>query len=158
MQYVELHCKSNFSFLEGASHADELMETAAELGYGGLAVTDRNSLAGIVRAHTAANDSAIRLIVGAELHPVDGPPIVVWPENRLGYGNLSRIITRGRLRREKGACEIRWGDIAELNEGLLAGMLLRQPVTDELPAAQVCIASEISLSRARCGWLDLRVK
>ncbi len=137
MNYVELHCKSNFSFLEGASHADELMQHAAELGYAGLAITDRNSLAGIVRAHTAAKDAHIPLIVGAELHPVDGPPLVVWPSDRAAYARLCRLITRGRLRREKGACEIKWADIIELNEGLLAGLLLRQPVPDELPPADM---------------------
>ncbi len=137
MRYVELHCKSNFSFLEGASHADELMQRAAELGYAGLAVTDRNSLAGIVRAHTAAKDANIPLIVGAELHPIDGPPLVVWPSDRAAYARLCRLISRGRLRREKGACEIKWADIIELNAGLLAGMLLRQPVADELPPADM---------------------
>lgn len=135
MSYVELHCKSNFSFLEGASHADELVERAAELGYAGISVTDRNSLAGIVRAHTAAKDAGIPFFVGAELHPVDGPPVVVWPKDREAYGRLSRIITRGRLRREKGGCQIYWSDILELNEGLFAGLLLRQPVLDELPPA-----------------------
>lgn len=137
MGYVELHCKSNFSFLEGASHADELMQRAAELGYAGLAITDRNSLAGIVRAHTAAKDAQLPLIVGAELHPVDGPPLVVWPSDRAAYARLCRIITRGRLRREKGACDIRWADILELGEGLLVGMLLRQPVADQLPPADM---------------------
>ena len=129
--YVELHCKSNFSFLEGASHADELVERAVELGYRGLAITDRNTLAGVVRAHTAAKDMGLPFHVGAELHPVDGPPMVVWPKDRAAYGRLSRLITRGRLRREKGACEIYWSDIIELNEGLFAGLLLRQPVVDE---------------------------
>ena len=136
MRYVELHCKTNFSFLEGASHADELAETAQLLGYEGLAVTDRNTLAGIVRAHTGAKDAELKFYVGAELHPVDGPPVVVWPKDRAAYGRLSRIITRGRLRREKGACEISWADIIELRSGLVAGLLLRQPVADELPPAE----------------------
>lgn len=137
MRYVELHCKSNFSFLEGASHADELVQRAHELGYHALAITDRNTLAGVVRARTAAKDAGLRFHVGAELHPVDGPPLVVWPQDRAAYGRLSRIITRGRLRREKGACEIRWADILELSEGLFAGLLLRQPVVDELPPAEM---------------------
>ncbi|MCA9128562.1 MAG: error-prone DNA polymerase [Planctomycetales bacterium] len=136
MRYVELHCKSNFSFLEGASHADELMQRAAELGYGGLAITDRNSLAGVVRAHTAAKDVGIPFVVGAELHPIDGPPLVVWPTDRAAYGRLCRLITRGRLRREKGACHLQWSDIIELNTGLMAGILLRKPVVDELPPAE----------------------
>jgi error-prone DNA polymerase len=137
MHYVELHCKSNFSFLEGASHADELFQRAQELGYSGLAITDRNTLAGLVRAHTAAKDSNVRLIVGCELHPVDGPPLVVWPSDRTAYGRLCRLLSRGRLRREKGSCELRWQDIADLNKGLIAGMLLRQPVVDELPPADM---------------------
>ena len=143
MRYVELHCKSNFSFLEGASHADELIQRALELGYQGLAVTDRNTLAGIVRAHTAAKDAGLPFYVGAELHPVDGPPLVVWPENREAYGRLCRILTRGRLRREKGSCEIYWADIEELGVGLWAGILLRQPVIDEVaPAEQMHYADE----------------
>jgi error-prone DNA polymerase len=137
MPYVELHCKSNFSFLEGASHADELFERAQDLGYAGLAITDRNSLAGIVKAHAAAKQFQVPMIVGVELHPVDGPPLVVWPTDRAAYGRLCRLLSRGRLRREKGGCEIHWQDIAELNEGLVAGILLRQPVIDELPAADM---------------------
>ncbi|RMF38068.1 MAG: DNA polymerase III subunit alpha [Planctomycetota bacterium] len=136
MKYVELHCKSNFSFLEGASHADELIQRAGELGYSGLAITDRNSLAGIVRGYTAARDAGLPYYVGAELHPVDGPPLVVWPGDRQAYGRLCRLITRGRLRREKGGCELYWSDVAELNEGMLAGLLLRQPVIDETPPAE----------------------
>ena len=69
MRYAELHCKTNFSFLEGASHADELAQRASELGYAALAVTDRNSLAGVVRAHTAAKDLGLKLLIGAEVHP-----------------------------------------------------------------------------------------
>lgn len=113
------------------------MQRAAELGYAGLAITDRNSLAGVVRAHTAGKDHDVRMVVGAELHPVDGPPLVVWPSDLAAYGRLSRMITRGRLRREKGGCELRWQDIIELSEGLLAGLLLRKPVLDEVPEAKL---------------------
>ncbi len=132
MQYVELHCKTNFSFLEGASHPDELVEQAQRLGYAGLAITDRNSLSGVVRAFTAANDCQLRMIVGAELHPIDGPPVVVWPSDRASYGRLCKLITRGRMRREKGHCELRWNDIIQLRDGLLVGILLREPVLDEI--------------------------
>ena len=131
MRYAELHCKSNFSFLEGASHADELFSRAAELNYGALAITDRNSLAGIVRAHTAAKDADLRLIVGVELHPVDGPPLVVWPIDRAAYGRLCRLLTKGRFKREKGSCHISWHDIIAASEGLLAGLLLRHPSADQ---------------------------
>ncbi|MBX3421940.1 MAG: error-prone DNA polymerase [Pirellulaceae bacterium] len=128
LQYVELHCRSNFSFLEGASHADELFQQASQLGYQALAITDRNSLAGIVRAHTAAKDYGLRLVVGVELHPVDGPPLVVWPQDRAAYGRLCRLLTRGRLTAPKGQCLLNWRDVAELSEGWLAGLMLRQPM------------------------------
>src|SRR6266581_4830506 len=76
--YAELHCHTNFSFLEGASHADELVVRAAELGYRALAITDRNSLAGVVRAHVAAKELGFKLVVGAEITPDDAPPVVLW--------------------------------------------------------------------------------
>ncbi|MDZ4850043.1 MAG: error-prone DNA polymerase [Pirellulaceae bacterium] len=125
--YVELHCKSNFSFLEGASHADELIEQASKLGYAGLAITDRNSLAGVVRGFTAAKEANLQYIVGCELHFIDGPPMVVWPSDRAAYGRLCRLITLGRSRCPKGMCELSWNDLSSYSDGLLAGMMLRQP-------------------------------
>src|SRR5712691_7884721 len=86
--YAELHCRTNFSFLEGASHADELVARAGELGYRAIAVTDRNSLAGAVRMHTAAKEANVKLLVGAELTPQGAPPVVVWAIDRAGYGRL----------------------------------------------------------------------
>lgn len=124
MDYVELHCKSNFSFLEGASHADELVDQAVALGYSGLAITDRNSLAGVVRGYTAAKDANLPFIVGTELHPVDSPPIVVWPTDRKSYGKLCRLLTVGRERCEKGTCLLYWNDIASYSEGLIGGVFL----------------------------------
>src|SRR5687767_1688140 len=99
MRYSELHCKTNFSFLEGAAHADELVARAAELGYAALAVTDRQSLAGVVRAHAAARELAaaggppLELIIGAEIHPADSLPLVLWATDRASYGRLSRLVT-----------------------------------------------------------------
>jgi len=122
MKYAELHCKSNFSFLCGASHASELVARAKELGYSALAVTDRNTLAGIVRAHGAAKDSGLKLIVGAEITPVDGPPVVLWVTDRPAYGRLCRLITVGRRRAEKGESWLCLEDIAEHAEGLIAGV------------------------------------
>src|SRR5436190_23487171 len=75
--YAELHCRTNFSFLEGASHPDELVQTAMSLGYRALAVTDRNSLAGVVRAHVAARSAGLKLLIGAEITPADAPPAVL---------------------------------------------------------------------------------
>jgi error-prone DNA polymerase len=124
--YVELHCKTNFSFLEGASHPSELVVQASMLGYRGLAVTDRNSLAGVVRAHVAAKETDLKLIVGAEVTLVDASPILLWAMNRDGYGRLSRLLTRGRRQAPKGECRLSFADVAEHASGLLAGLLLSQ--------------------------------
>ena len=122
MSYAELHAKSNFSFLEGASHPEELVERAVELHYAALAVTDRNSLAGIVRAHVAAKEHGLKLVVGAEITPEDAPSVVLWPSDRAAYGRLARLITCGRRRAEKGTCRLTLDDIAAHSEGLLAGV------------------------------------
>jgi len=126
MQYVELHCRSNFSFLQGASHPEELCDQAAALGYAGLAITDHNSLAGAVRMHLAAKDRHLRLIVGAEIVPEDAPPLVMLPTDRIAYGRLARLITRGRRRMPKGECRILFEDVAELAEGSI-GIVLEGP-------------------------------
>ncbi|MFN7730382.1 MAG: error-prone DNA polymerase [Pirellula sp.] len=126
-RYCELHCKSNFSFLEGASHAHELIATASELGYAGISISDRDTLAGIVRAHTAAKDANLRFIVGCELNPIDGPPVVVWPRNRRGYGQLCRLLSIGRLRATKGHCAISWHDISDHCDDWLLGLIPRLP-------------------------------
>ncbi|HUQ71812.1 MAG TPA: error-prone DNA polymerase [Planctomycetaceae bacterium] len=124
IRYAELHCKTNYSFLEGASHPDELVATASALGYTALAITDRNSVAGVVRAHIAAKDAGLKLVIGAELHPTDAAPLVVWAMNRAGYGRLCRLITRGRRNAPKGECRFTFADVAEHAEGLLAGLPL----------------------------------
>jgi error-prone DNA polymerase len=122
MRYAELHAKTNFSFLEGASHADELVRRAVELGYAALAVTDRNSLAGVVRAHGAAKDAGLKLLIGAEITPDDAPPVVLWATDRASYGRLARLITQGRRRAEKGECRLTFEDVVEHGDGLLAGL------------------------------------
>ena len=132
MRYVELHCKSNFSFLEGASHPDELVERAAKLGYAGLAITDRESMAGVVRGFTPAKESELQYIVGSEVHPSDAPSMVLWPTDRDAYGRLCRLISRGRLRAKKGECELRWADVVEMNDGIIAGLLPPIAPTDQL--------------------------
>jgi len=100
--YAELHCLSNFTFLRGASHAQELVETAIKLGYEALAITDECSLAGVVRAHAAAKNTRLKLIIGAEFRLDDGLRFVLLAQNRQGYGNLSELITRGRRNAKKG--------------------------------------------------------
>src|SRR5262245_55625809 len=123
MDYAELHCLTNFSFLEGASHPDELVVRAAELGYAALAVTDRNSLAGVVRAYGAAKDVGLKLVIGAEITPANAPPVVLWAIDRAGYGRLARLITVGRRRAAKGECALALDDVAEHAEGLMAGVV-----------------------------------
>ncbi|MEM6363217.1 MAG: PHP domain-containing protein, partial [Planctomycetota bacterium] len=123
MKYVELQCRSNFSFLDGASHPDECVQQAAELGYAGLAITDRESVAGVVRGHIPAKELGLKFIVGTCLHPTDAPPILLWPTDRAAYGRMCRLLSRGRMRCEKGRCELTWSDIAENADGILAGVL-----------------------------------
>ena len=120
VRYAELHCRTNFTFLEGGSHADELVMQAVELGYRALAITDRNSLAGIVRAYAAVKESGLKLLYGAEITPTDGPPVVLLATDRAAYGRLSRLLTLGRRRTTKGNCELQVADIAEHHQGLLA--------------------------------------
>ena len=110
--YAELHCLSNFSFLAGASHPEELVERAHALGYAALALTDQCSLAGVVRAHLAAKVCGLRLIVGSEITLTDGPTLVLLAENREGYGNLSELITTGRCRASKGGYRLERSDLA----------------------------------------------
>ncbi|MEZ5944412.1 MAG: error-prone DNA polymerase [Planctomycetaceae bacterium] len=123
MRYAELHCLSNFSFLQGASHPEELATQAAELGYAAIAITDQNSVAGVVRAHAAAKDAGLKLLIGAEMTPQDAPPVVLWATNRNGYGELCHLITKGRRRAPKGDCQLTFDDIAQHHTDLLAGIL-----------------------------------
>ena len=120
--YAELHCLSNFTFLRGASHARELVETAASLGYAALAITDECSLAGVVRAHSAAKNhkDAFKLIIGAEFRLEDGLRFVLLATNREGYGNLSELITRGRRNAEKGEYRLSRNDLDKGLEHCLA--------------------------------------
>ena len=143
-KYAELHCRSNFSFLEGGSHPEELVERAHSLGYEAIAITDRATLAGIVRAHGTAKQAGIKLIIGVQLEPVDAIPLVVWATNRTGYAQLCRLLTRGYAAAAEGrgyaaaaedgagaardpgahACRLSLADIAAHAEGLLAGVPL----------------------------------
>ncbi|MDB4650171.1 error-prone DNA polymerase [Pirellulaceae bacterium] len=121
-KYAELHCKSNYSFLTGASHPGELIRQADELGYAAIAITDLNSVAGVVQAFMESRTRSIRLIVGAEMTPIDAPPIVLWATDRKSYGQLCRLISTGRRRAPKGECEIGIDDIANYSAGLIGGV------------------------------------
>ena len=135
--YAELHCVSNFSFLRGASQPEELVRRAAELGYAALAITDECSVAGVVRAHVAAREQQIRLIIGSEFHLQCGLHIVLLAASRRGYGQLCTLITRGRRAAAKGSYALCLDDLA-------AGL-------DECMAIWV-VDAEVNYQRA--GWLQ----
>jgi error-prone DNA polymerase len=118
--YVPLWCKSNFSFLEGASHPDELMEEAHRFGLTALALTDRDGVYGIVRAHVKARELGIRLIVGSQVTLTDESIIILLAQDRHGYANLCRLLTTGRLRSEKGESAVTWDEVFQNAGGLLA--------------------------------------
>ena len=112
--YAELHCISNFTFLRGASHPEELVEQAHELGYSALALTDECSLAGVVRAHGAAKACGLKLIIGSEFRLEDGLRLVLLVRNRQGYGGLAELITRARRAADKGEYRLSREDLVGL--------------------------------------------
>ena len=135
MNYADLQVTTHFSFLRGVSSAEELFSAAAVLGIKALGVVDRNSLAGMVRAHEAAKVTGVRLIVGCRLDLQCGSSLLVYPTDRAAYGRLCRLLTVGKKRAGKGACHIDWHDLAEWNSGLLAILLpddRNNPLADEL--------------------------
>jgi error-prone DNA polymerase len=120
MPYAELHCVSNFTFLRGASHPEELVAQAHKLGYAALAITDECSLAGIVRAHVEAKKRAMPLLVGSEFRLEDGTCFVLLATDRASYGNLAALITTGRRNAAKGSYRLTRADLADGINGCLA--------------------------------------
>ncbi len=132
--YAELHCLSNFSFLRGASHPEELVARAHQLGYSALALTDECSFAGVVRAHAAARECGLPLILGSEIRLADGPHLVLLATDRDGYGNLSELITRGRRRGVKGRYVL---EARDLDQGLPGCLVLLVPgAVPDIPQAR----------------------
>src|SRR6202171_2889193 len=119
-RYAELQCTSHFSFLRGASSCEELFAEAAALGIEALAIVDRNSLAGIVRAHEAAKTTGVRLIVGCRLDLADGMSILVYPADRPAYSRLCRLLSVGKKRGGKAKCILNWEDLGDWSGGLIA--------------------------------------
>ncbi len=119
-RYAELQVTSRFSFLRGASSAEELFTTAARMGIEALAVTDRGTLAGMVRAHLAAREAGVRLVVGCRLDLACGTCVLVYPMDRAAYARLCRLLSIGKARAGKGGCHLEWGDLATHAEGLVA--------------------------------------
>jgi error-prone DNA polymerase len=118
--YAALWCKSSFSFLEGASHPDEYVDTAALLGLGAIALTDRDGVYGVVHAHRRAQELGVRLLVGSQVSIDDGSQIVLLATDRRGYATLCRLVTRGRLRSEKGRSSVSWDEVCAHADGVVA--------------------------------------
>ena len=119
MEYSELQVTSNFSFLRGGSHPHELVEQAIAFGYKKIAITDRNTLAGIVRAHAATKGKNIQIIPACRLDLLDGPSLLAYPTDLEAYGRLSALLTKGNLRAEKGSCHLYKADVYEYAKGIL---------------------------------------
>ena len=134
-RYAELQVTSHFSFLRGVSSCEELFNEAARLGIEALAITDRASLAGIVRAYEAAKITGVRAIIGCRLDLRDGTTVLVYPTDRAAYARLCRLLTLGKGRAGKGRCDLASNDIAEYGEGLIAVLVPDQP--DELCASRI---------------------
>ena len=125
--YAELDVRSNFSFLEGASHADELVLTAKALGLAAIGIADRNSLAGVVRAHVAAKAQGLALLIGCRLVFTDGAELIVYPRDRPAYGRLCRLLSLGKMgqadgdgeRIAKGDCQLSFDQAVGLGDGLI---------------------------------------
>src|SRR5438045_1193432 len=116
--YVELGVTSPFSFLRGASDAIELVLRALELGMDSIGIADRNTLAGVVRMHSACKEAGLRPLIGCRLDLMDAPSLLAYPADREGYGRLSRLLSLGKMRAEKGECELSLADVTTHAEGI----------------------------------------
>ncbi|WP_224240838.1 error-prone DNA polymerase [Hyalangium gracile] len=143
--YAELVCRSNFSFLRGASHPEELVATAARLGVQALALTDADGLYGVVKAHLAAKEHGLKVILGTELTLTDGPPVVIYAMDSTGYANMCRLVSASRMSHPKGEAGLPWREVAERSEGLIA--LLPNPA----PAERVAPLAEAFPQRFHVG-------
>ncbi len=122
MAYAELDVTTNFSFLRGASHPDECVNAAARLGYRAVAITDRNTLASIVRAHVAAKEAKLKLIVGSRVTLAEGIELLVWCKDRAGYANLCRLLTLGKSRVGKGEFQLSVKEFLDHADGLIVAI------------------------------------
>ena len=119
-RYADLQVTSHFSFLRGASSCEELFATAVALGIEALGIVDRNSLAGVVRAHEAAKTTGVRLVVGCRLDLSENTSVLVYPTDRPAYARLCRLLSLGKKRAGKGKCDLAWVDLVAYGEGLIA--------------------------------------
>jgi error-prone DNA polymerase len=142
--YVELQVTTHYSFLRGASSPNALFAAAACLGLTALGIVDRNSVAGIVRARRAARDTGLRMIAGCRLDLDCGASLLVWPQDRPGWSNLTRLLTIGKERGGKGNCILHWEDIADHADRLIAALV------PDLPGE----ATDAALDRLRATFAD----
>ncbi len=149
--YAELAVTTNYSFLRGASHPHECVEQAQALGLSAIGITDRNSVAGVVRAHIEARERGLRLLVGTRLVFSDGTPdILAYPRDRAAWGRLCRLLTLGNRRAEKGDCILHIADLIEHAEGLQLVLMPPRPDIEStetallrLPSAQLWLGATI---------------
>ncbi len=127
MPYVELQLATNYSFLRGASHPEELFAQAAAYGMAAMGVTDRNSVAGIVRAWEAAKTTGVHLVAGTRLELVDGAALLAYPTDTASWSRLCRLLTLGKGRAGKGGCLLDWDDLAAGGDGLLYALVPNEP-------------------------------
>src|SRR5262245_7687490 len=150
--YAELAVTTNFSFLRGASHPEELVDAAVALGLAGLGIADRNSVAGVVRAHTKAKDAGPKLIVGARLVFSDGTPdILAYPQDRAAWGRLTRLLTLGKRRAEKGDCILSLADLIDHIAGL--NLIVMPPARVNAEALGKLLASLQAAASRKSVWL-----
>src|SRR6185369_773519 len=149
--YAELAVTTNFSFLRGASKAEELVLRAKELGLVGLGIADRNSVAGVVRAHAMAKVIGFKIAVGARLVFSDGSPdILAYPQDRAAWGRLTHLLTVGKDRADKGDCILGLPDLLEDAEGLNLIVVLPERINAD---ASIKVLRRIKETSRRSVWL-----
>jgi len=151
--YAELQVATNYSFLRGASHVEELLLAAKALGLAAIGVADHNTLAGVARAHARAAEAGMRLVVGCRLDLRDSLPVLAYPTDRAGYARLCRLLTLGKGRTGKGGCDLSWADLAAGGDGLLLVLLPDRP--DEALAGALARLQQNFRGR---GYLSLCVR
>ncbi|MCC6427308.1 MAG: error-prone DNA polymerase [Phycisphaerales bacterium] len=159
LPYAELDVTTNYSFLRGASHPEEMVEQAAALGMTAIGITDLHSLAGIVRAHVAAKQRGIQLVVGTRIEPTDadGLSLLLYPTDRTAYGRLCRLLTLGKRRAAKGQCTLNLDDIIAHAPGLLCVVVPPPTPTPTGTTPDALQACTPHIARLRTAFNDDRL-
>jgi error-prone DNA polymerase len=161
--FAELVAATNFSFLRGASHPSDMVAQAIQLGMTGIGIADRNTVAGVVRAHVAlkeareeiGRDIDFKLVAGARLAFVDETPdIIAYPATRYGWGRLTRLLSRGNLRSEKGGCILRFADLLEFLDDLLLIVMPYASPNEERPRRKTVVYDGLEIEDADPGALN----